>query len=176
MSGNGDPLASRVYRPFVLNMKPKKNISFQFKTNGLLMKKLLPKSQILPRITEYSISIDAGDSDTYEKVRLGARWNQLIDNLNWLKDIAPKYFASVHLNYCFQNANFHSVVAFADLCKQYNFRGEIRSIENWGMFKDFDSENVLNVKHSNHKLAVKELQKVASQSHIDVWGEAVNLL
>ena len=176
MSGNGDPLASRVYRPFVLNMNPRKNLSFQFKTNGLLMKKLLPKSQILPQITEYSVSVDAGDSDTYEKVRLGASWEQLIDNLDWLKDIAPKYFASVRLNYCFQNANFHSVVAFADLCKQYNFRGEVKVIENWGTFKNFDNENVLNVKHSNHKLAVKELQKVASQSHIDVWGDAVRFI
>lgn len=176
MSGNGDPLASRVYRPFVLNMKPQKNISFQFKTNGLLMKKLLPKSQILPQITEYSISIDAGDCDTYEKVRLGGKWEQLIDNLNWLKETVQRYSASVHLNFCFQNDNFRSVVAFADLCKKYNFRGELRRIENWGAIANYDNENVLNVKHPNYKLAVKELQQVASQSHIDAYGDIVKFI
>ena len=176
MSGNGDPLASRVYRAFVLNMKPMQNITFQFKTNGLLMRKLLPKSPILSQITEYSISVDAGDCDTYEKVRLGGSWEQLIDNLNWVKETAQRYSASVHLNFCFQNSNYNSVSAFADVCKQYGFDGQIRRVEDWGTFKDFQKENVLNSNHPNHKLAVIELKKVAAQQHISIYGDANMLI
>ena len=176
MSGNGDPLASRVYRAFVLNMKPMQNITFQFKTNGLLMRKLLPKSPILSQITEYSISVDAGDCDTYEKVRLGGSWEQLIDNLNWVKETAQRYSASVHLNFCFQNSNYNSVSSFADVCKQYGFDGQIRRVEDWGTFKDFQKENVLNSNHPNHKLAVIELKKVAAQQHISIYGDANMLI
>jgi organic radical activating enzyme len=176
MSGNGDPLASRVYRSFVLNMKPMKNITFQFKTNGLLMRKLLPKSPILSQITEYSISVDAGERDTYEKVRLGGTWEQLIDNLNWVKETAQRYSASVHLNFCFQNSNYNSVSAFADVCKQYGFDGQIRRVEDWGTFKDFQNENVLNSNHPNYELALIELKKVAAQQHISIYGDAIVLI
>lgn len=172
MCGNGDPLASRVYRPFVLNMKPTPNITFRFFSNGLLMRKLLPKSPILSQITEYFISVDAGDCDTYEKVRLGGRWEQLIDNLNWLKETAQRYSASVNLNFCFQNNNYNSVSSFADMCKQYGFGGDIRRIEDWSTFKDFQNENVLNSNHPNYEPALIELKKVASQQHISIYGDA----
>ena len=51
----------------------------------LLMKKLLNDSPMKGSITNYSISVDAGSSKVYEKVRRPGKWEILLDNLEWLK-------------------------------------------------------------------------------------------
>jgi MoaA/NifB/PqqE/SkfB family radical SAM enzyme len=40
MSGNGDPFASLIYRPLLLEMLPKENINIRFLTNGLLLEEV----------------------------------------------------------------------------------------------------------------------------------------
>ena len=75
-----------------------------------------------------------------------------------------------------QNSNYNSVSAFADLCEQYGFDGQIRRIENWGTFKDFQSENVLNGKHPNYELALIELKKVASRRLSNVSPRSIHRL
>ena len=69
MSGNGDPLASLIMRPLILNWTPKSNQTIKLFTNGLLMRKLLPDSPILSNIQEFQISVDAGSQAVYEVVR-----------------------------------------------------------------------------------------------------------
>ena len=59
MSGNGDPFASLIYRPLLLGMEPKENFNVRFLTNGLLLKKLMPKMKIKENIKYLDISIDA---------------------------------------------------------------------------------------------------------------------
>ena len=56
LSGNGDPLASAILRPLFHTLKPKSSQNFLLKTNGLLIKKQLHDSPILPNIKQFSIS------------------------------------------------------------------------------------------------------------------------
>ena len=130
LSGNGDPLASKIIRPLIQSYQPKAQQSFNFKTNGLLMKKLLPDSPIQKFIRTYSISVDAATKEVYEKVRRPGKWDILIENLDWLKQ--NKGSAWTVLDFVIQKDNLSDVEAFADLCQSYNFAGHYSALFDWG--------------------------------------------
>tara|TARA_B110000503_G_C7055637_1_gene374302 strand:+ start:80 stop:1117 length:1038 start_codon:yes stop_codon:yes gene_type:complete len=167
VSGNGDPFASLIYRPII--MQGKSNIwhSYKITTNGLLMKKLLRKTSIYSNIIEYSISVDAGDADTYEKIRLRGKWNVLIENLDFLhNDLKDKKNIKVNLNFCLQSGNIESLINFADLVDHYNWQGTIQPLEDWGTYKDFKQHDILNTEHELHNKMLEQLKVVSLRKNI----------
>jgi hypothetical protein len=165
MSGNGDPLASLIMRPLVLNWQPKSNQLIKLFTNGLLIKKLLPDSPVLPYIREFQISVDAGSADVYHVVRSPGRFDVLLDNLDWLSK--NRNGARVDLQFCLQAANAHNLVAFADLCRDYDFSGNIVKLDNWHTFDDFAAHDVIdNPNHPLHLTAIRGLQSIRDRKNI----------
>jgi len=164
MSGDGDPLASKIMRPLILDFQPKPTQTFTLKTNGLLMKKILDSSKLKPAISCYSISVDAGTESVYEKVRRPGRWVVLIENLDWLA--SARQTAQVVLNFVVQRDNFRDLYAFRDLCQAYKFTGTIMPLFDWGTWNrnevlnpdaytiangTFVDHNVTNPDHPDHK-------------------------
>jgi len=164
MSGNGDPLASMIMRPLVLNWQPKPNQSIKLHTNGLLMQKLLPQAPILPHITEFHISIDAGSPDVYQKVRAPGKFDILEQNLSWLKD--NRGTATVTLLFVVSSFNVNDIVNFANLCSRYGFRGEYTKLDNWGTFDNFNLHDVSQPDHPLHSVMLEQLAQVANQPNI----------
>lgn len=165
MSGNGDPLASHIMRPLVYNFNLKQNHTVRLFTNGLLLKKQLPKSSIVANITQYFISIDAGSADVYERVRLGGRFTNLIENFEYLRSVVDTTGAEVLLKFVLQHANYHDMQNFVDLCDRFGFNGVINRLEDWGTWEDFLREDVVgNHQHPEHNAAVQEL-KIIYQRH-----------
>jgi wyosine [tRNA(Phe)-imidazoG37] synthetase (radical SAM superfamily) len=144
MSGNGDPFASLIYRPLLLEMEPRDNVSIRMLTNGLLLKKLMPKMKSKKNIKHLDISIDAGDSETYEKVRLGGKWSTLLENLDYVKENVD---CTVTLKFVLQKDNIDSVDNFVRLMEQYGFNGNIMPIENWGAMDNFAEHDVFASDH-----------------------------
>lgn len=166
MSGNGDPLASLIMRPLVLNWNPKSNQTIKLFTNGLLMKKLLPDSTVLPYIDHFQLSVDAGSKEVYEIVRRPGKFNILLDNLDWLKETVAKN-VKVSLLFCLQAANVNDIVNFANLCEHYGFVGNITKLDNWATFDNFNDHDVVdNVFHPLHKTALDQLQLVKNNPNI----------
>ena len=130
MSGNGDPLASSIIRPLFLSYIPRSQQTFKLFTNGLLIKKQLINSKLLPNITDYSISVDAGSAEVYENVRRGGNWNILIENFDFLSKINKAHL--VTLNFAVQKNNFKDLFNFLDLCKQYSFKATVHQLDDWG--------------------------------------------
>jgi MoaA/NifB/PqqE/SkfB family radical SAM enzyme len=179
MSGNGDPLASSIMRPLIHNFRPRANQTIRLFTNGLLLKKQLEKSPIVNNITQYFISIDAGSSAVYERVRLGGQWNQLIDNLDYLKSIVDRTGAEVLLKFVLQQDNWHDMDNFSDLCIQYNFSGVINRLEDWGTWKNFNEHDVIGDReHPDHLLAMQSLRQAYSKykTKIQFNASLVNLV
>lgn len=163
MTGNGDPLASLIMRPLILNWNPLKNQRIQLFTNGLLMSKLLPNSSILANIQDFKISIDAGSKEVYEVVRAPGKFNILIDNLTWLKEQNKK----VRLMFTLSSVNANDIINFADLCSYYGFDGEITKLEDWQTFDDFASHDVVdNPQHPLYNTAVTQLKTTQSYTNI----------
>ena len=156
MSGNGDPFASLIYRPLLLEMLPKENINIRFLTNGLLLKKLMPKMKVKESIKHLDISIDAGDRETYEKVRLGGKWETLIENLDYVKH---NMNCEVTLKFVLQRDNLDSIDNFVTLVERYKFRGNIIPIEDWGTMSNFPSHNIFDASHPDHEVLKEKLAK-----------------
>jgi MoaA/NifB/PqqE/SkfB family radical SAM enzyme len=130
MSGNGDPLASNIIRPLFLSYTPRPLQTFKLFTNGLLIKKQLLNSQLLPNITEYSISVDAGSSEVYERVRCGGRWDILLENFDFLSELKKNHL--VTLNFAVQKNNYKDLSNFLDVCNKYSFAANVHQLDDWG--------------------------------------------
>jgi Radical SAM superfamily len=127
---SGDPLASYISRPFLQSYVGNDKQTFTLFTNGILIKKLLPTTGIFPRITEYRISIDAGSPEVYHKVRVGGDWDTLMGSFEFLKDqgLAKR----MHLIFVLQKNNFRDLPNFINLINQYECRGSITQLDDWG--------------------------------------------
>lgn len=167
LTGTGDPLASLIMRPLLLDWIPKKDHRVILFTNGLLMEKQLPNSRILPHISEFQISVDAGTAEVYEQVRKPGRFSNLLQNLNWLR--RNRGSALVRLKFVVSAANALDIVNFANLCYHYNFIGEITKLDDWGTFDDFSSQNVIdNTSHPKYPETLKQLKTVSTMQHIEL--------
>ena len=134
LSGNGDPLASTIIRPLFKNFNPKSTQTFKLFTNGLLIKKQLIDSAVMPQVTEISISVDAGSSEVYEKVRVGGNWSVLLENFEFLKTINKS--AITTLNFAVQNTNFNDIPNFVEVCNRYGFNGSLHQLDDWGTWNN----------------------------------------
>jgi MoaA/NifB/PqqE/SkfB family radical SAM enzyme len=173
MSGNGDPLASNIMRPLLHSYQPKSYHSLRLFTNGLLLSKQLDNNPIVNNITQYYISIDAGSADVYEQVRQPGRFDQLIKNLDFLRDLSQQTNAQVLLKFVLQKDNWHDQQPFVDLCTHYGFQGIINRLEDWGTWSNYANQDVIgNRNHPEHQQSIAELKQV----HSRVKKENLNII
>jgi len=177
MCNNGDVLASLIMRPLILNWIPMANQRIKLFTNGLLMKKLLPNSPILPYIREYQISVDAGSSEVYEQVRRLGKFSVLQDNLSWLSDYVKLKNIHVQLFYCLSSMNATDIINFSDMCAKYGFNGLISPLIDWSTFKNFNDHDVIgNINHPLRSVAIEQLRVVAKLPHISMTNPLTQIL
>ena len=131
------------------------------------MKKLLPGSKILPGISAFWISVDAGSKEVYENVRRPGKFEILIENLEWLAKTKSKN-VDVLLKFTLSDGNAADIINFAELCNRYGFSGEIGALDNLDTYSDdFNNHEVFfNTSHPLHSTAVNQLQHVADMPHI----------
>lgn len=166
MSGNGDPLASAIMRPLIHELKPKPTQTFRLFTNGLLLQKQLSQSALIPNITEYFISVDAGSKTVYETVRSPGRWKVLLDNLEYLRKIVDSTGAQVLLKFVLQAANVDDMENFVGLCERFRFDAVINRLEDWGTWVDFKNQDVIgNKDHADHDRSMLKLKDVYNKYH-----------
>lgn len=176
MTGNGDPLASLIMRPLVLNWVPKANQTIQLFTNGLLMRKLLPESTIFPYIRDFKISVDAGSKDVYEVVRKPGKFSILRENLDWLASNREPN-TQVRLMFTLSALNALDIVNFAEMCNNYGFNGEITKLDNWNTFDNFDENNVIdNLHHPLYTKAVEQLRLISKMPNIALAPTIRNII
>jgi MoaA/NifB/PqqE/SkfB family radical SAM enzyme len=137
----GDPLASLVYLDMMKLFSTLSNTRFIIRTNGLLLKTHFTKfdSKIKDKIHSLSISIDAASAKTYELVRRGGKWEQLLNNLDYVKSLDIK---NIKGNFVIQRDNINDIIPFVNFCKQYNLIPEYWVIEDWGTWHNFEEHCV----------------------------------
>jgi hypothetical protein len=168
MSGNGDPLASLAMRSLVLDWKPRRSQTIKLFTNGLLIKKLLPESNIFRNIKEYQISVDAGSKAVYEVVRRPGKFSVLQENLQWLADNRAEN-TSVSLMFCISNNNAADILNFANMCEQFGFHGSFTKLDNWHTFDNFSQADCIgNLQHPLRDTALDQLEIASKMPHISL--------
>ena len=123
LSGDGELFFSPWLKSIVKRLNPEEYPRFRHiivLSNGLLFNEktyneLLPGSQYIKKV---SISVDAGNSDTYTRVR-GGSWERLVNNLHWMGEMKKqKRFSYFQLNFTLRRDNYRSVPEFIELGKR----------------------------------------------------------
>jgi pyruvate-formate lyase-activating enzyme len=120
IGSDGDPFASGVYRYFMSNTPIKANIDYSILTNGLMFQEHQTVIEnIMPRLKVLGISIDGACKDTYEKLRLGGRWDKILSNLQAISDSKAKHDFWFRFHVVVQEDNWWEMKQMAELAQSF---------------------------------------------------------
>ena len=159
IGSDGDPFASIIYRYFMIKTKNLKNLKYSIQTNGLLIKKNFHKfKHIINNITQIGISIDGATKQTYESLRVGGKFEKVIENLEFLKEI--KNF-DVHLHFVVQQKNYHEIEEIIELGLKYNVdKIFLNKITDWNTIENFKEQAVWMKSHKENKNLLDIIDKI----------------
>ena len=142
IGSDGDPFASHVYRHFMEQTPERDNIKYSILTNGLMFKEFHTRvPYVMQNLNELGVSIDGASKDTYEKLRLGGRWDKINENLASIADAKRRHGFKFILYFVVQKDNHHEMDDMLALGERYGAdRVNFSLIEDWGVLPDFKSK------------------------------------
>jgi sulfatase maturation enzyme AslB (radical SAM superfamily) len=168
LCGNGDVFARKDTRELLQKFDSKKysNVKFQILTNGLLFQESLWETIKHNNFTYVNISIDAGTSESYAKVRRGGNWNQLMKALDVFKKAKEEgKFDSVNLNMTVMRSNFMEIPQFIEMARSRGFHALLTRVRGkWG------DENIFEAGNNGD---IEDLKAVLSDG--DLYGSDVDM-
>ena len=140
IGSDGDPFVSLVYRHLMRSVQNNPNVKYTIQTNGLLLKKQYHKMpNIFDNLDALNISIDGASKSTYEKLRLGGKWEVIMENLKFVSKV--KKFP-VHLHMVVQKDNWQEMPDMMRLAEQLDFdKVYFNMIQDWGTGLDFSKQD-----------------------------------
>ena len=108
--------------------------------------------------------------EVYEKLRRGGKFNDLVENLNFIADLKKDLNFDFRLRMVVQRDNFLEIEKFYEWSKALGADGvEYTRILNWGTFTnaEFKDIDVLDPSHDLYLYTVSEIKKV-KYDHNDV--------
>ncbi|MFA6914164.1 MAG: radical SAM protein, partial [Endomicrobiia bacterium] len=158
-----------LYKRFneIFKITCKEKVKLEIVTNGLLLNKEIIKELVLNN-TMITISIDGFTKDVYESIRIGAKFEKLIENLNCLyktkKQFKTKFI--MRLQMVVMKSNYQQINLIFDFAKKYGFdeiallpveSGYIERQEN--IFDIGFDENIIRELESNRYLFSKKAKE-----------------
>lgn len=158
-----------------LNLHDFPKLKISLHTNGLLSLKNWHRIEHLePAIKSVTVSIDAATKSTYEVVRRGGNWGELLVNLEFLKSKKLSLGFDFNSRLIFQTRNYRESVSFYNLSKSYNIdRVEFSRISNWYTFSpdDFIKHDVLNIENPEYNKAKEIVAQIKQLENIWLEGD-----
>jgi len=142
IGSDGEPFASPLYLNFLKNSSNYKNVKYNIRTNGTLIKRHIDSLNILPNLEIIDLSIDAASKDVYENVRKPGKWNNLVENIDYLIEAQKKYKFRMEATFVIQKTNIGDILKFIDFCQDRNITPRFHLLQNWGSFDNFDEQCV----------------------------------
>lgn len=142
IAGDGDAFSSQFYDQVIRKTEWDRfpNLKIGFQTNGIALTEKkwngLPET-VRRRVAYVGISIDGATAPTYEKLRLGGKFDSLMKNIAFLATMPDKktYGFPLNLNMIVQAQNYHEIVALVELGKAYGVDNvSFTYIRDWGTF------------------------------------------
>ena len=152
MGSDGDPFASHVYRHFMEQTPERDNIKYSILTNGLMFKEFHANvPYVISNLQELGVSIDGASKETYEKLRLGGKWEKILEGLECMAEQKQKHGFRFILHFVVQKDNYHEMEKIVDLGEQYGAdRVWLNKMEDWGTIDDFRTQDIFNHAHNEH--------------------------
>jgi molybdenum cofactor biosynthesis enzyme MoaA len=144
IGSDGDPFASHVYRHFMEQTPERDNIKYSILTNGLMFKEFHQTvPHVINNLKELGVSIDGATKETYEKLRVGGRWEKITEALQCISELRKKKDFRFILHFVVQKDNYHEMESIIELGEQYGAdRVWLNKIEDWGTIDDFKTQDV----------------------------------
>lgn len=143
LGSSGETFLSKYYKQILYDGIGKRNSIF-IMTNGILFtpqewEKLEGKYERIG----FSVSVDAANRETYEKLRRGGNFDRLMKNMEFLSALRKSGKVDfVTVNMIVQNANYKEIPEFIRWAKSKGFdRVSLSHIRNWGTFTDAEFES-----------------------------------
>ena len=141
---DGDPFASHVYRHFMAHTPRKANISYSILTNGLMFREFHTQvPYVIQNLKVLGVSMDGATKDTYERLRLGGRWEKIIEALECMAEQKRRYGFEFRIHFVVQKDNYHEMLKIVDLGEHYGADHVwLNRIEDWNTMSDFKSQDI----------------------------------
>jgi MoaA/NifB/PqqE/SkfB family radical SAM enzyme len=155
IGSDGDPFASHVYRHFMQHTPERNNINYSILTNGLMFPEFHNRVPHMVRmLDELGVSIDGASKDTYERLRLGGRWDKIVESLECMAKQKQKHGFTFVLHFVVQRDNYHEMAKIIDLGEKYGAdRVWLNKIEDWGTMEDFNTQDIWDTEHYQKNLS-----------------------
>ena len=152
IGSDGDPFASHVYRHFMEQTPERDNIKYSILTNALMFKEFHTRvPYVINNMQELGVSIDGASRETYQKLRLGGKWEKVKENLECISQLKKKHNFRFILHFVVQKHNYHEMEDIIQLGKQQGAdRVWLNRITDWQTFSDFSSHDVASPAHPEY--------------------------
>jgi MoaA/NifB/PqqE/SkfB family radical SAM enzyme len=156
-SGSGEVFASPMLLNFLSNISPVNfpNLRLSLYSNGLLAKNRWHRVEHLESlIGKVTISVDATQSDTYEKLRRGGKWDDLLENIIFLQSKCKDIGAKFHTRMIIQKENYRQALEFYTWSRNFGVDVvEYSQLTNWNTWSlsEFQHHDVFNRLHPEYK-------------------------
>ena len=144
IGSDGDPFASHVYRHFMEHTPHRDNLSYSILTNGLMFPEFHTRvPNVMKNLKELGVSIDGATRGTYEKLRLGGRWDKIIEALGFIAEQKKQLGFTFILHFVVQKNNYHEMEKIIDLGEQFGAdKVWLNKIEDWGTMQNFSEQDI----------------------------------
>ena len=171
-NGGGEFFASvplnQFYKTFSSEAYP--NLRLGILTNGTLLtsKRWRNLQNIHDMVDLVKVSIDAATKSTYEKLRRGARWSDIVINMDYLSSLRQSnQIARLEINFVVQSENYHEIGMFVELGEKWGVdKVNFSSLMNFGTFSNaaYMEKNVFNPKNPLYEHVYQAMLRAKSQS------------
>jgi sulfatase maturation enzyme AslB (radical SAM superfamily) len=154
IGSDGDPFASHVYRHFMDQTPERDNIKYSILTNGLMFKEFHGRvPYVINNLQELGVSIDGASKETYEKLRLGGRWDKIMEGLECMAGQKQKHGFRFILHMVVQQDNWHELEDMLALGRKYEAdRVYFNKMEDWNTNIDFDLQTFTKLEEFKNSL------------------------
>lgn len=175
LSTSGELFASLTLMTLVSSLDPEQlpNLLLKIQTNGVLMPSRWHRlGRMQDRVESVTVTIDAARPETYERLRRGAQWHQIVHAMTWLAEKKQTHGIKVHARMVVQQANYQEIEEFYHWCMGLNVDiVEFTRILDWATFGDrFLNHDVFDPQHPEYHAARNELAKVQQFDNVYRFG------
>ncbi len=156
ITGSGDPFSSKHYRNIIRRLTSQdEGPIIDLQTNGLMLKRSWDALGLEGRVGNVLVSIDASRKETYEVIRRGGIFEDLLENLDYLSMLRQRGSVnSVRLDFVVQARNFREMTEAIDLTREHKFDAiKFQMLRSWNTWspEEFKLQHVGHPGHAEHE-------------------------
>lgn len=179
LSTSGELFASPMLLQMVntISVQDYPNLRLVLQSNGLLAPARWHRlGDMQDRVDSIVVTVDAARPETYEQLRRGGRWEDILSALEWLSDKKRENNMDFVIRMIVQQANYQEMEEFWHLGQQLGVdHVEYGRILNWQTYIEdnddhFHKHDVFDPQHPEHKSAQHMLAHMKGFPRAKFWG------